>query len=113
MNSATSETRQQPYADRLRDLWEDTGDGNLYRLSEGRDPEGMAAPQSDQERNDAISSCLMETFKNTGDTKVFALLFELNRDSFLSAIQAKVRRGSGHVDAQDGRRGISAGTGRC
>jgi RNA polymerase sigma factor (sigma-70 family) len=101
MNSATSETRQQPYADRLRDLWEDTGDGNLYRLSEGRDPEGMAAPQSDQERNDAISSCLMETFKNTGDTKVFALLFELNRDSFLSAIQAKVRRGSGHVDAQD------------
>ena len=101
MNSTTSETRQQPYADRLRDLWEDTGDGNLYRLSEGRDPEGMAAPQSDQERNDAISSCLMDTYKNTGDTKVFALLFELNRDSFLSAIQAKVRRGSGHVDAQD------------
>jgi RNA polymerase sigma factor (sigma-70 family) len=43
----------------------------------------------------------MDTYKNTGDTKVFALLFELNRASFLSAIQAKVRRGSGHVDAQD------------
>ena len=41
MESATSDTTAfQPYVDRLRDLWEDTGDGNLYRLSEGRDPEG-------------------------------------------------------------------------
>ena len=43
--------------------------------------------------------CLMDCYKNTGDTKSFALLFELNRDSFLSAIQSKVRRGSGSVDA--------------
>jgi RNA polymerase sigma-70 factor (ECF subfamily) len=85
----------------LRELWEDTGDGNLYRLSEGRAPEGMVAPQTDPERVDAVSSCLMETYKNTGDTNVFAFLFELNRDSFLSAIQAKVRRGSAGVDAQD------------
>ncbi len=104
MTTATSETTRQqthPFAERLLEVWEETGDGNLYRLSEGRDPEGMAAPQSDQERLDAISSCLMDCYKNTGDTKAFALLFELNRDSFLSAIQSKVRRGSGSVDAQD------------
>jgi RNA polymerase sigma factor (sigma-70 family) len=101
MTSAASDTAEKPYVERLRELWEETGDGNLYRLSEGRDPEGMVAPSSDQERFDAVSSCLMETYKNTGDTKVFALLFELNRDSFLSAIQGKVRRGSASVDAQD------------
>ena len=61
----------------------------------------MVAPNTDQERVDAVSSCLMETYKNTGDTKVFALLFELYRDSFLNAIQGRVRRGSASVDAQD------------
>ena len=101
MESAARETIRQPYAHRLRELWEDTGDGNLYRLSAGRDPEGMVVPQTDQEWVDAVSSCLMETYKNTGDTRVFAFLFELNRDSFLSAIQAKVRRGSASIDAQD------------
>jgi RNA polymerase sigma factor (sigma-70 family) len=104
MTTATSDTRlpqTHPYADRLLEVWEETGDGNLYRLSEGRDPEGMTAPHSEQARHDAISSCLMDCYKNTGDTKAFALLFELNRDSFLSAIQNKVRRGSAHVDPQD------------
>lgn len=104
MTTLTTETKRQqphPYADRLVEVWEETGDGNLYRLSEGRDPEDMAAPQSDQERHDAISSCLMDCYKNTGSSKAFAVLFELNRDAFLSAIQSKVRRGSGNVDAQD------------
>lgn len=101
MNTLTSGTTQEPLSERLRGLWEDTGDSNLYRLSEGRDPEGMAAPTSEQERTDAVSSCLMDCYKQTGDTKVFAMLFDLNRDSFLSAIQSRVRRGATGVDAQD------------
>ena len=102
MDSATSvRTRASSCAEQLRQLWEETGDGNLYRLSEGRTPRGMAALHSEQDWQDATSSCLMDCYKNTGDTKVFALLFEQNRDSFLSAIQAKVRRGSATVDSQD------------
>ena len=103
MTTATRDSKRQalPYADRLLEVWEETGDGNLYRLSEGRDPEGMTPPETEQERLDAISSCLMDCYKNTGDANAFALLFDLNRDSFLSAIQSKVRRGSGHVDAHD------------
>ncbi len=101
MNTVTIGSTQLPLGERLRDLWEETGDSNLYRLSEGRDPEGMARPGCEQERTDAVSSCLMDCYKNTGDGQVFALLFELNRDSFLSAIQGKVRRGSAGVDSQD------------
>lgn len=101
MNTVTSGSTKQPLNERLRGLWEDTGDSNLYRLSEGRAPDGMVAPSTEQERLDAVSSCLMNCYKQTGDTKVFAMLFDLNRDSFLSAIQSKVRRGAAGVDPQD------------
>lgn len=101
MKTVNSGSTQQPLNERLRRLWEDTGHSNLYRLSEGRDPEGMAAPASDQERLDAVSSCLMDCYKQTGDGTAFSMLFELNSPSFLRAIQSKVRRGAPAVDPND------------
>jgi RNA polymerase sigma factor (sigma-70 family) len=43
----------------------------------------------------------MDVFKTTGDPAVFALLFELNRGSFLQSVQSGLRRAFHHVDAQD------------
>jgi len=87
--------------ERLADLWELTADENLHRLSEGRTPNGHRPPQTDQERHDLVSSCLMDCYRNTGEPRVFAMLFDLNQASFLQAIQAKVRRSAGQVDPQD------------
>ena len=87
--------------ERLLGLWEQTGDENLWRLAEGMPPVGHGEPSSDQERLDCLSSCLMESYRNSGDSQVFSLLYELNKDSFLSAIQSKIRRGNTHVDPHD------------
>lgn len=87
--------------ERLADLWELTADAKLHRLSEGRTPEGHRRPESEQERHDLVSSCLMDCYRNTGEPRVFAMLFDLNQASFLQAIQAKVRRSAGQVDPQD------------
>jgi RNA polymerase sigma factor (sigma-70 family) len=83
------------------DLWELTADENLHRLGEGLTPAGHRPPQTEQERQDLVSSCLMNCYRNTGEPKVFAMLFDLNRASFLQAIQGKVRRSAGQVDPQD------------
>jgi RNA polymerase sigma factor (sigma-70 family) len=101
VDSATRERKTTSVLDRLRELWEDTGDANLHRLAEGQAPEGMPPPQNEQEYADAISSCLMDCYKNTGDPRVFAFLFELNRDAFLAAIQSRLRRSTPGVDAHD------------
>jgi RNA polymerase sigma-70 factor (ECF subfamily) len=85
----------------LIELWELTGDPALRRLAEGSPPHSDAAIDSEQSFWDWVSTTLMCTYKNTGEAAVFALLFELNRASFLQAIQAKLRRTYNHVDAQD------------
>jgi RNA polymerase sigma-70 factor, ECF subfamily len=87
--------------EKLADLWELTADAKLHRLSEGHTPEGHEPPQSEQEYHDLVSSCLMDCYRNTGEPRVFAMLFDLNQASFLQAIQAKVRRSAGQVDPQD------------
>jgi RNA polymerase sigma factor (sigma-70 family) len=56
---------------------------------------------SEQDRSDWLSTCLMETYKNTGDPAVFGLLFEINRPVVLIAIQSQLRRAFHHVDPQD------------
>lgn len=96
-------TAQAPtrYGEQLWHLWEITGDRRLFKLSRGLPPLGIVPPKTPQEWSDAISSCLMDCYKNTNNTQVFALLFELNRDSFLSAIQVRVRRGRATIDAHD------------
>ena len=86
---------------RLLDLWERTGDEALRRLAEGSHPWEDQPLREGQERSDWISTCVMNCFKNSGDTQVFSLLYELNEDAFLHAVQSKSRRTGGHVDAHD------------
>jgi RNA polymerase sigma-70 factor (ECF subfamily) len=86
---------------RLLELWERTGAAELEALAMHRAPRADTALASEQDYHDWISTCLMDVFKNTGDSAVFALLFELNRGSFLHAIQSSLRRAFHHVDPQD------------
>lgn len=85
---------------RLHELWRETGDDNLLRVSEGRQPLGMARLQTARDQMDAVSSCLMTTYQKTGNVDAFDLLVELNRDSLLMIIRQKLR-GNSRVDAQD------------
>ncbi len=86
---------------KLVDLWERTGDGALKRLADGVAPREGVSWATEQDRSDWLTTCLMETYKNTGDPVVFALLFDLSRPAFLMAIQGQLRRTSHHVDPQD------------
>lgn len=87
--------------DRLVELWERTGDPALQSLAAGKPPRPEASLTTDQDRADWISTSLMDCYKNTGDPAVFALLFELNRSSFLHAIHCNLRRVYHQVDEQD------------
>ncbi len=86
---------------RLHELWERTGVTELAELAEHRPPRRDARMDSEQDYADWVSTCLMDAFKNTGDAAVFGLLFEINRGSFLHAIQSSLRRAYHHVDPQD------------
>jgi RNA polymerase sigma factor (sigma-70 family) len=86
---------------RLLELWERTGRASLGSLAQNGSPREGHVVANEQEYSDWVSTCLMETFKDTGDPSVFALLFELNRASFLHAIQGSLRRVYHHVDALD------------
>ena len=71
---------------RLLELWERTGSPSLEALAHGRAPVEGASVETPQLFIDWVSTCLMDTYKDTGEAAVFALLFELNRASFLHAI---------------------------
>ena len=86
---------------RLIDLWEVTGNAPLRELALGKAPRADVVMQSEQDYFDWVSTSLMDCFKDTGDSAVFALLFELNRGAFLHAIQGNLRRTFHHVDPQD------------
>lgn len=86
---------------RLYELWERTGDAALRRVAEGRQPHTLVPFGHEQERSDWTSTSLMDCYKNTGDAAVFALLYELNRASFLHAIHCGLRRVHYQVDEQD------------
>lgn len=86
---------------RLLELWERTGVSDFEALADRRAPRPGVVMQSEQDFVDWVSTCLMDAFKNTGDSAVFALLFEMNRASFLQAIQSSLRRAFHHVDPQD------------
>jgi len=85
---------------RLLMLWERTHDDVLLRMAHGESPFANSPMVTEQEYNDALSTCLMNTFKVTTDAEVFALLFEINRSDFLRAIQCSMRRNS-CIDADD------------
>ena len=86
---------------RLVELWERTGSPALEALANGKPPIEGSSVATDQLYIDWVSTCLMDTFKDTGDSAAFALLFELNSASFLHAIQCNLRRSYHRVDAQD------------
>jgi RNA polymerase sigma factor (sigma-70 family) len=86
---------------RLLDLWERTGNAALGALAHDALPRPDAVLLTEQDFADWVSTCLMDCYKDTGEPAVFALLFELNRGSFLHAIQSNLRRSFHHVDAQD------------
>lgn len=86
---------------RLLELGTRTGSEALLALARGAAPKPGASVASPQLFLDWVSTCLMDSFREGGDPAVFALLFELNRASFLHAIEANLRRSSRAVDAQD------------
>jgi RNA polymerase sigma factor (sigma-70 family) len=86
--------------DRLLTLSERTHDGALERLAHGQLPAEEAAP-TQQVCSDWINTSLMDAYKRTGDNEVFALLYELNHDSFRAAIKGLMSRFRTCVDADD------------
>lgn len=92
---------RQALAGRLAELWERTGDPALHALAEGRPPRADVSIATEQQYVDWVSTSLMDCYKNTGESAVFALLFELNRGAFLQAIQGHLRRTFHPIDAQD------------
>lgn len=87
--------------ERLLQLWERTGDAALKRLASDEPPRPGVQISSSREQADWLSTCLMETYKNTGEASVFALLFELNQPVFLVALQSHLRRSTCRIDAAD------------
>ncbi len=93
-------------AERLGELWERTGDEGLGKIVAGRplveahDAKGLD-DLPPQEHFDWINTALMQCFQRTGDSQVFALLYELNEPSFAQAIRSKVRRTFTRVDERD------------
>ncbi|MEM7199984.1 MAG: RNA polymerase sigma factor [Planctomycetota bacterium] len=101
-NTKLSPVAQSPGDQRLLALWERTGDAWIGRLAHGQLPrEGGATRDPGQVRQDWTSTALMRCYKDTGDAQVFALLFELNRDSFMQAVQVKLRRCGANLDPND------------
>jgi RNA polymerase sigma-70 factor, ECF subfamily len=86
---------------RLLELWELTGNHALHELAAHRAPRDGVVMGSEQDYLDWVSTSLMDCFKDSGEAAVFALLFELNRASFLHAIQGNLRRSFHHVDPND------------
>ncbi len=101
LHSSQSPTDRRTLVARLHELWELTGDQALHRLAKGAPPRPDVEMATELSYFDWVSTSLMDCYKNTGESAVFALLFEMNRGSFLQAIQAKLRRSFHHVDAQD------------
>ncbi|MBI5852881.1 MAG: RNA polymerase sigma factor [Planctomycetes bacterium] len=92
--------------DRLHELWERTGNAPLLRIASGESFSGEAgAPSIDalsaQERSDWIGTAVMNAFKDTGDSQVFALLHHLSEPSFRATILGKLRRTVTRLDVQD------------
>jgi len=85
---------------RLAELWERTGFAPIAKLLEQRAPNGDPLVE-EHAFSDWLSTVLMDCFKQTGDSAVFALLYDLNKSSFAHAIQSQLRRAFHPVDAQD------------
>ncbi|MEZ5963280.1 MAG: RNA polymerase sigma factor [Planctomycetota bacterium] len=88
-------------SEQLSELWELTGDDDLRRLSQGKTPAGLPEPTTGEARLDLVSTSLMKCFKHTEEPRVFGVLFELNQQAFLQAVNGRLRRMHAAVDAGD------------
>lgn len=82
-------------AKRLRIAAEETRDSRLVEASE------FVASGTYFEHRDLINTRLMEAFEKTGNGAIFALLYELNQQGFLYAIQNRIRAYRGLLEAYD------------
>jgi RNA polymerase sigma factor (sigma-70 family) len=102
MTSATLfQPDSQAVHDRLVELWERTNDATLQHLAAGEPPVEGADITTRRQRDDWLSTGLMLVYQRTGDADVFALLFELNRESWLRTIKHRLRHVGACVDAED------------
>lgn len=107
MSLATATATTTVLGERLLTLWERTGDEGLRRVATaegcdtGLDDPGEVGRGDAQVRLDWVSTMLMGAYKDTGDSQVFAALYDLNKLSFMQAIRAKVRRSGSVVDPHD------------
>lgn len=86
--------------ERLFGLWERTGHASLGELAQGRDPKGVAITEGPVYQ-DWVSTGLMDAYKDSGDSQVFGLLYEMNADAFRQAIAGKLRRSAPGIEAGD------------
>lgn len=87
--------------ERLGELWEQTGHAAIGRLAHDEAPQDGATIETPQDYVDWVSTSLMDCYKDSRDAGAFALLFELNRGTFLHAIQCNLRRSHHRVDPHD------------
>lgn len=77
---------------RLQQLHERTGSVALQRVIGGELPFAPGVGLADARGRDAVSTALMEAYRDTRDAEVFGLLYELNRGTFLRSIKSAMRR---------------------
>jgi RNA polymerase sigma factor (sigma-70 family) len=83
-------------ASRLREVAEEAGDPVLAEASRR-----VAATDAVPDDRDALNTRLMDAFRRTKSSGAFALLFDLNQQHFLNAIQGRLRGHRGSLDASD------------
>jgi RNA polymerase sigma factor (sigma-70 family) len=99
----TSDTLPRPDAlhERLQALWERTNDDVVRRLLLGEPPVAGGSMATAQLQDDWLHTGLMTAYQRTGCKEVFALLFELNRSTWLRAIKHRLHGRGGGVEAED------------
>jgi RNA polymerase sigma factor (sigma-70 family) len=86
---------QQQVASRLRALADD-----FHSVGLGEASDLVTAKPYDEAR-DFVNTRLMDAYKTTGSPNAFSLLYELNQQGFLYAIQNRIRAYRGILDATD------------
>ena len=87
--------------ERLLALWERTNDDVVRRLVAGEPPVAGASVATAQEQSDWLATGLMTAYQRTGCAEVFALLFELNRASWVRAIKHRLQGRISCVEVED------------
>jgi len=87
--------------DRVDRIVEQTGSKALASVARGVDPGSGEPIASERDREDWLSTCLMDVYRCTGNRDALAMLFELHRTSFLRAITGLLPSGMRSLDPED------------